>query len=81
MSKESYQKNKIVIPNCPRLLVGEKYTEIKAWQVKFAYSDPYFYEKLRWNKSVTAKVSLENLEMLWNDTSFKNRTFKSAVWY
>ena len=54
-------KNKIVIPNCQPLLLGEIYTEIKAWQLKFALSDLYFYENLHWNKSVTAKVSLENL--------------------
>ena len=26
-----------------------------------AHSDPYFYENVRWNKSVAAKVSLENV--------------------
>ena len=29
-------KNKLVIPNCQALLLGENYTEIKAWQLKFA---------------------------------------------
>ena len=28
-------KNKIVIPSCQPLLLGENYTEIKAWQLKF----------------------------------------------
>ena len=27
---------KIVTPNCQPLLLGENYTEIKAWQLKFA---------------------------------------------
>ena len=82
MLKESYKnENKTVTLNCQPLLLGETYTEIKAWQLKFAWSDTYFYEKLHWKKSVTAKVSLENLvrnvlkeNMLWK------RTFKSAVW-
>ena len=54
-------KNKIVITNCQHLLLGENYTEIKAWDLKFGWSDPYFSEKLRWNASVTAKIFLENL--------------------
>ena len=29
-------KNKIVTPNCQPLILGEDYTEIKAWQLKFA---------------------------------------------
>ena len=41
------------MPNCQPLLLGENYTEIIAWQLKFAESDPYFYEKLHWDKSVT----------------------------
>ena len=66
-------KNKIVIPNCHPLLPAENHTKIKAWQLKFAWSDHCFYEKLHWYKSVTAEVSLENLvrkvlkeNMLWN---------------
>ena len=54
-------KNKIVTPNCQPLILGEDYTEIKAWQLKFASSDHCFYEKLHWNKSVTAKVFIGNL--------------------
>ena len=50
-------KNEIVKLNCQPLLLGENYIEIKAWHLKFAQSDPYFWEKLHWNKSVTAKVS------------------------
>ena len=52
-------KNKIIILNCQPILLGENYTEIKALQLKFAQCDPYFYEKLHWNKSVAAKVSLQ----------------------
>ena len=37
---------KTVILNCQPLLLGENYTEIIAWQLKFAQSDPCFYEKL-----------------------------------
>ena len=29
-------KNKIVTPNCQPLILGEDYTEIIAWQLKFA---------------------------------------------
>ena len=54
-------KDKIIILNCQPLLLGKNYTEIKASQLKFAESDPYSYEKLHCNKSMTAKVSLENL--------------------
>ena len=36
MSKESYKKKEIVIPNCQPLLIEENYTEIKALQLKFA---------------------------------------------
>ena len=42
--KNPTKKNKIVIPNCPPLLPGENYTEVKAWQLKFASSDPYYEE-------------------------------------
>ena len=82
MSKESYKnKNKIFILNCQPLLLGENYTEIKAWQLKFAQSDTYFYEKIHWNKSVTAKVSLENLvRNVLKENKLWKKTFKSAVW-
>ena len=74
-------KNKIVIPNCQSLPLGEYYTEIIAWQIKFALSDLYFYKKCHWNKSVTAKVSLENLARnVLTENKLWNRTFKSAVW-
>ena len=36
------KKKKLVIPNCQPLLLGKNYTEIKAWQLKFAWSDPYY---------------------------------------
>ena len=42
MSKESYEKNKIVILNCQLILLGENYTTTR--------------RKLHWNKSMTAKV-------------------------
>ena len=74
-------KNKIVILNCQPLLLGKNYTEIKLWQLKFAWSDTYFYEKPHWNKGLTAKVSLENL--VRNDlkeNKLWNITFKSAGW-
>ena len=81
MSKESCKKNKTVILNCEPLLPGENYTEIKAWQLKFAQSDSYFYEKIHWNKSVTAKVSLENLvRNVLKENKFWKKTFKSVVW-
>ena len=57
--KNPIKKNKIIILNCQPILLGENYTEIKALQLKFAQCDPYFYEKLHWNKSVAAKVSLQ----------------------
>ena len=34
--KNPRRKNKIVIPNYQRLLLGENYTEINAWQLKYA---------------------------------------------
>ena len=34
MAKESYKKNKVAIPSCQLLLLGENYTEIKAWELK-----------------------------------------------
>ena len=74
-------KDKIVILNFQRLLLGENYTEIKAWQLKFAQSDTYFYEKIHWNKSVAAKFSLENLvRNVLKENKFWKKTFKSAVW-
>ena len=78
------RKNPIKKWNChtklPQLL-EEDYTEIIAWQLKFALSDPYFYEKLHWSKSVTAKVSLENLvRNVLKENKLWNRTFKSASW-
>ena len=30
-------KNKLVIPNCQPVLLGENCTEIKMWQLKFPY--------------------------------------------
>ena len=45
MSEESNKKYKIEIPNCPPLLVGENYTEIKAWQVKFPYETKEMFWK------------------------------------
>ena len=81
MLKESYKKSKIVILNCQLLLLGENYTEIKAWQLKFAESDPYFYKKLHRNKSVTDKVSSENLmRNVLNENNLCKRTFKSDFW-
>ena len=65
-------KNKIIILNCHPLLLGENYIEIKAWQLKFASSDPFFHEKLHWNKSVTAK-SLE--------TEHLRQPFDNKSWY
>ena len=35
------QENEIVILNCQPLVIGENYTEIKAWQLK---SDSYFWK-------------------------------------
>ena len=32
-------KYEIIIPNCEPLLLGEDYTDVIAWQLKFAYSD------------------------------------------
>ena len=79
--KNPIKKNFIL--NCQPLLLGEPNTEIKVWQLKLAYFDPYFYEKLHWNKSVT--VSLENLEMFWKKTSFQtehlSQLFDSKSWY
>ena len=76
--KNPIQKNKIVILNCQPLPLAENYTEIKAWQRKFAWSDPYFYEKLRWNKSVTAKISL--VRNVLKENKLWNRTFKPVAW-
>ena len=39
------KKSKIVIPNCPPLVVGENYTEIKAWQLKFVYETKKSFER------------------------------------
>ena len=81
MWKESCKKNKIVT-----ILLGENYTEIKAWQLKFAWSDSYFYEKLHCNESVTAYASLENLvRNVLQKTSFEtehlSQPFDSKSWY
>ena len=87
MSKESYKnKNKIVILNCQPLLLGGNYTEKKAWQLKFALSDTYFYEKIHWNKSVAAKVSIENLvRNVLKKTSLERKylsqPFDNKSWY
>ena len=79
--RKNPMKNKIAILNCQPLLLAENYTKIKSWQLKFASPDPYFDEKLRWNKSLTAKVSLENLVgNVLKENKLWNRTFKSAVW-
>ena len=71
--------------NCQPLLLGENYTEVKAWQLKFAQSDSAclipMSTKKYWNKSTTAKVLLENL--VRNDlkeNKLWKKTFKSAVW-
>ena len=78
-------KNKIIILNCQPLLLGEYYTEIKAWQLKFAKSDPCSHEKLHWNKTVTAKVSFKNLQWFSKKTSFETehlrQPFDNKSWY
>ena len=79
--KNPIKRNKIFISNCKPLLIGENFTEIKAWQLKFAQSHPYFCKKLLWNKNVTGKVSLENLvRNVLKENKLWNRTFKSTVW-
>ena len=48
ISKESYRnKSKIVTLNCQLLLLRERYTEIKAWHLKFPYktSSEMFWKK------------------------------------
>ena len=59
---------------------------MKVWQLKFAWSDPYFYEKLHLNKSATATVSLENLaKNVLKETSFEkehfSQPFDNKSWY
>ena len=82
MPKKPYKnKNKIFILKCQSLLLGENYNEIKAWQLKIAKSDTYSYEKVHWNKSVTAKVFLENaVRNILTENKLWKKTFKSAVW-
>ena len=54
-------------------------------KIKIKLSAPTTRRKLHWNKSVTAKVSLENLEMFWQKTSFEtehlSQPFDNKSWY
>ena len=43
--KNPTKKKKIVLPNCPPLLLGENYTEIKAWQLKSLYETKKCFER------------------------------------
>ena len=63
------------------MLLGENYVEIKAWHLKFPLVDPYFYEKLHWNKSLTAKVFWENLVKAIFETAYLSQSFDDNSWY
>ena len=54
---------------------------IKKYNCHIKLSAPNTRRKLHWNKSVTAKASLENLvRNVLNENYIWNRTFQSAVW-
>ena len=81
--KNPIKNNKIVTLNCQPLLLGENYKSLTA---KVCLVWPYFYQKLLWNKSVRAKVSLENLvRNVLKESKFERehlgQLFDKKSWY
>ena len=59
-------------------MLKESYKKIN---LSYQIVSPYTRRKLHWNKSMTAKVCLENFERnVLKENKLWNRTVKSAFW-